>query len=1240
MNQIAAKVFEGEVLAPGDGLVTLILYPHPFKAERVLDSVPAGQTVAEMAARFDGARSMLAVLFGEGSPEAIIPYELWHRVRPKPGTTLVLKAMLHGKNLRTIATLGVAIAAIAATLFIPGLVTFALPLLTVAQTGALIGGVAALAISVGGSLLINTLIPQQQAKVQDAIDNGSLNFNRETVYSVAGASNQARAFGSVPVVLGRHRIYPPYAAAPYTELVGNDQYLRLAFCVGYGPLDISELKIGDTPLSSFAGVELEVRNGYPTDTPLTLFPTDVDEQQLAITLTGGTNFTLVTAAETDYISIDVTAPNGVYQIDTATGKHQPYPIGVQAYYIPVGGGASQSLGVINFTQHDTTVRFGLAAYVPRGQYQVLVGKTSLDANSTNIADQLMWTALRSFHFEHPINFDSPLALVAMRIKATGQLNGIVSNFNCVAASKQQSWNGSAWVPDTISSNPGDLVRAVLQHAGNKRIVPNTGIDLTTLQDFADYCDARGYTYDAVIDSAQSVYATISQVAGAGRGVPVFVDGRWGIAWDKFDSPIVQHFTPRNSSGFSGSRRYRRPPHGFRVKFINADNAWAVDERLVFDDGFTEASASVYESIEFPGVTDADLIWKHARYRIADSKLRPEVYTLTTDFEHLRCNRLDRVRVSHDAALIGQTSGRVKAVAGSTITVDERIVMEAGRDYGARFRLATGDTLIRDVTFAGGEHSQFTLDGAGAVPAVGDLFMFGEREQETAVFRVRSIEPLADLGARLTLVDDAPDIDLADGGGIPPFDSHVTGPVDLAHLPPQDLHVAEIIDGAGAAKTVRARFSWRALRAANVVSFEAQRRNDSIATEWEPSVQVMAPQSFADFPDTLLGTWSFRVRSLFDDGGFSDWAELSAKDITGVTLSSPLPDVTFLHLVYRTRVMNVDWTEVVDFREPFYEIRKGPTWESGLIVGTLAHPPFPVLGDDLYWVAAVATPVSGLTVYSANPQSIDVGGAQLVQNVVVTFDEVDEGWGGTFTGSVAVSGDTIRTGGGGDILAEPDILAIPDIISLGGGGGGTYTIPTAEVIDLGRACEAAISITLKGGGAALGVDILTMPDILGEHDILGSGAASQLVEVYAEISVSTDGTTFGPWERWSSGVKTARKVNVRLVLNSLDSSVYAYVTEFAFTIDVPDRLDHYSYTTNAAGDTIVFTPDLAASPAAFNGGPNGSGVPFIAYALRTGDANDRVEISSLTASSVFIRVFSGTGAGSGVSRAIEVLAQGY
>ena len=62
-----------------------------------------------------------------------------------------------------------------------------------------------------------------------------------------------------------------------------------------------------------------------------------------------------------------------------------------------------------------------------------------------------------------------------------------------------------------------------------------------------------------------------------------------------------------------------------------------------------------------GVADADQAWRDARYHSASHRLRPEVFTITADVEHIVCNRGDLIRVSHDVIGVGYGGARIKAV---------------------------------------------------------------------------------------------------------------------------------------------------------------------------------------------------------------------------------------------------------------------------------------------------------------------------------------------------------------------------------------------------------------------------------------------------------------------------------------------------------------------------------------------------------------------------------------------------
>jgi hypothetical protein len=118
-------------------------------------------------------------------------------------------------------------------------------------------------------LAVNALIPPPKTPTprQESIPHS---------YTVSGTANAAAAFSPIPKIYGARRIFPQYAASPYNELVGFDQYLRMLFLPGYGPLDISQIKIGDTAIEA---AELELKALHETEQTLTIHPTLINEQQ-------------------------------------------------------------------------------------------------------------------------------------------------------------------------------------------------------------------------------------------------------------------------------------------------------------------------------------------------------------------------------------------------------------------------------------------------------------------------------------------------------------------------------------------------------------------------------------------------------------------------------------------------------------------------------------------------------------------------------------------------------------------------------------------------------------------------------------------------------------------------------------------------------------------------------------------------------------------------------------------------
>jgi len=1250
-QQIVPAALNGEILGPGDG-VRVIGAPHPLTNDRVERILPAGLSVAEMIEAVAGLDETSLprrfIAYVDGDP---IPEEHWRAVRLKRGATLTFLARLEGGNLlRSVAMIAVAVLALVVT------GGFAAPLLGATLGTGLGASLLGAAITIGGTLLVNALMPIRPTQLAD--QGAGSSDSRKPSYSIGGGRNQSQQYAAIPSILGTHRVSPMYAAPPYTEIVGDEQYLRLLFVWGYGPLNIADMRIGETPLGQFDGVESETRYGYPSDTAGTLYRTPVIEEQLSVELGAGAGtFVRTTADDVDAISIDVTAPNGIFRVSKSDGSFSFITVEVRARYRKLPYGDWVNWGTMRFANNvQETLRRGLYKHVDRGQYEVeLLRMTNSFTGEDQFSDTVMWTALRSLRSQHPINTRKPVAWTALRIKATAQLNGVVDTFNAIVSSRQKAWSGASWVADSTSSNPADLFRHVLQGAANARPVADSKIDLATLQDWGTWCAGRGYRFSQVRDQVASVYSTLADIAAAGRAIPIMRDVKWSVVYDRDDLPIVQHFTPRNSSGFRGARTYKQMPHALRVRFLNEDKNYAQDERVVYSDGYTSSNATLFESVEFPGVTNADLIWKFGRYHLAQAKLRPETYTLQCDFENLVCTRGDRVRVSHDIPLWGQMHGRVKAIDtdSRTATLDESVIIEPGKAYCIRFRAADGSSLFHPTSTAYGKVTQVALVGTDELPAVGDLFMFGELDRESAVLRVLSIAPSDDLTATLTLVDDAPEIYDADTGAIPDFDSQISDPINLAALAPLSFEVGEYIYAFGSGAKAGAYLSWQVAQMSDAQRFEIQMRSEGSSVGWKTVTVVSGPQTDYKILDLPAGAYSFQIRTLFGTRA-SDWRTISNKQLLG--LMAPPPDVTNFNIAVLGDAATLSWTAIPQPNMSHFEIRYSPL-TTGVTWGTAVAIPFRGQGTQLQVPALVGTylikAVTQQGVYSVNAALLTSETAALTNFNAVEVIVADPAFDGTKSDVVVFDGVLQLDVSGNSVSSWASVSDLANVY-LGTGAladEGIYTL--AESVDLGATYTSRVAVAIEAYGDNVTNTVGSWARLADILNISGADASQWSVEVFYRKSPVGGGTSFvlledggrvlldgdsgsivvdeeSGWSDWMPllvGDITAQKLQFQVRMRGgRSNTVTPVLRSLAITVDMPDRVEAGSdISIPSVGRRITFVPPLKELQAL---AVDGQGLA----------SGDRREITAKDETGFTVRFFNAADAP--VARTIDFIAKGY
>jgi len=131
------------------------------------------------------------------------------------------------------------------------------------------------------------------------------NFDVSQTSSISNQSNSTKKYGPVPRLYGRHRVYPVVAATPYTDVEADPntgdlvQYFYGIYDFGFGPLILEDLKIGDTPVTSFNNVEtrlvdlnLPASEGYWDDqhnSTFTLYKGDVTQTSVGAVLNANEN---------------------------------------------------------------------------------------------------------------------------------------------------------------------------------------------------------------------------------------------------------------------------------------------------------------------------------------------------------------------------------------------------------------------------------------------------------------------------------------------------------------------------------------------------------------------------------------------------------------------------------------------------------------------------------------------------------------------------------------------------------------------------------------------------------------------------------------------------------------------------------------------------------------------------------------------------------------------------------------
>lgn len=784
----------------------MILPPSPAGRSRVV-VVAAGATVAEIVAHAlpgataaELARTRVSLV--TAVRQAVVDQPLWHRCRPHRGVRVLIQ-VAPGKNaLGTILQILVLVVAIALAAWLSPMLANVWGLSQATWSGIIMAGVSAV-----GMLALQHFMPTPKDEKE------------KKRFAISGVANRPNPGGPLPVLYGRMRVGVTLLAPPYSEIIGDQQWVRMLGVVSTGPVTMTDWWIGDTKVEEFGtDIQMDVREGWPSDTPSTLYPRQIREDSISEDLVceipeddfgepikGAVavpkKITKTTATDVSAISVILAFPSGLVSFKQSNGKkfHATMTVVIEARAV----GAAEddpwteilSTSIVRrtteafFVAHEWTVPSRGPAYDVRCHTTTTTNGTSKKYTETK---RMVWAALQSIRNERPFIPPIPCAIVAVRMMATAQVNGQIETLSCLASRIAPDWDSDSrtWVARETRS-PAAAMRLALQGPHVRRPKVTSAIDLAALADWSEHCDRKGLHYDALITEEVSIVDQRAEIGAAGRAVLRW-DGRmYRVAIDR-PAAVVDHITPINSSGFEWERVYVNVPDAFRVSFPSSDDDYRIRERLIPWPGHT-GDIGRTESLPIKGKTDPDEIWREARRRQYQIEHRPDQIRVMQP-GHLRvAERGDRVALTAPTITSVQTSAVVTRVTGTLVELDREVALDSP-PYAMRWMRYTGSdtvgsSVIGRISQPAGTQRLVQLVGQTQVPSEGAIVAIGPEGAVTLECLVRGIEMGEEQTQILHLVAAADEIEaLTDAEQPPPWSGRVGSALGSA----SDMPLAPVI----------------------------------------------------------------------------------------------------------------------------------------------------------------------------------------------------------------------------------------------------------------------------------------------------------------------------------------------------------------------------------------------------------------------------------------------------------------
>lgn len=618
------------------------------------------------------------------------------------------------------------VALVALAAFAGPLASAGLGALGIAPTTAIIGGLTAGqlatgALLLGGSLLISALTAPKPGATNDP------DAKIDQIYSVQAQGNAARLGQPLPVWYGRLKHYPDFAASPWGEFVGNDQYQNILLSTTLGKMEYETLFVDDTPMwKAVGGVQPGFSSAqvafYEPGQAVTLFPVNVHQaaevsgQQLPDGSPGawlGGFIANPSGTEATAIALDWVFPGGCFRIDDE-GNTISASVTLTAQYRPVNGAGAPTgdwstlFSVTRTYANRSPIRDGVKEYLPAGRYEVRFRRdTALPAQNKGTSE-VVWAGLRAF-LQGDNKF--PVSTVAIRIKASESTQGSF-RFGVLGTRKLPVWNGSTFV-EQATRNP---VWAALDIATNASYGAGhalSKVDFNAIVNHATAAGTRGDKFDYIFSAAESAPDAIDKALTVTRARHFWLGDTMSVVRDEWrDVPtmmLTDREIVRDSVEIGVELLTERDPDAVTIEYVDETTWRPASVQYPPDQGAGGFNAVQAETKRLDGIVNRGHAFREAAFYYLQSIYRREFVGFKTEYEGRAITYGQVLRVQSELPMSYGQSGAVLAVDGNKLTLDPVPTWAAGQQHFVRLRRRDGRLFGPVKVTRGTADSQAVLD---------------------------------------------------------------------------------------------------------------------------------------------------------------------------------------------------------------------------------------------------------------------------------------------------------------------------------------------------------------------------------------------------------------------------------------------------------------------------------------------------------------------------------------------------